>query len=265
MLTAVDHLVIGVVDVSEAAETYRNLGFAVTHRRDAAHVAFGDFYLEFSTGEATEASGAIRRIVLSTDDLDAEISRLESHGVPVSDPVDDPIDGPNGSLSRRSVVVDSIIPIGFVEHHHPAAERTAFVGGPAAHANTASNPERIYVAVESIDRELATFEQVLGMPAPEPEMGTVIMSLMSVFYFGNIGLAVAEPRGAGPTSDALSANGPGVFQVLCRAEHLDVAERVMVDNGVPTPSRGTRLSGESALLVDPANACGLFVALAGLP
>jgi hypothetical protein len=52
--------------------------------------------------------------------------------------------------------------------------------------------------VESIDRELERFEQLFGVPAPEPEMGIVIMSLMSVFYFGDIGVAVAEPCGCRP-------------------------------------------------------------------
>ena len=76
---------------------------------------------------------------------------------------------------------------------------------------------------------------------------------------------MAEPRGPGPTADALSANGPGLFQVLLRADHLDRAAAFMVENGVPPPIRGTRLDGESALLVEPAHACNLFVALAGQP
>jgi hypothetical protein len=116
--------------------------------------------------------------------------------------------------------------------------------------------------VTSIDRELQAFERVLGQPAPEPEMGTVIMSMMSVFYIGAVGIAVAEPRGAGPTADALNANGPGMFQVLFRAEHLDEAEGFMVHHGMPSPARGTRLSGESALLVTPQHACGIYVAMA---
>jgi hypothetical protein len=112
---------------------------------------------------------------------------------------------------------------------------------------------------------LERFERLLGMSAPEPEMGTVIMSLMSVFYLGDIGIAVAEPRGSGPTASALAARGPGLFQVLLRAEHLDVAAVEMVERGAPAPARGTRLSGESALLVDPADACNLYVAFAGQP
>ena len=284
MLTAVDHLVIGVADVAQAVETYRNLGFTVTHGEDAedaghqaAYVVFGDFYIEF---RATEDSprvlkGAtsvrefgeaerIHEVVLRSDNLDAEVARLKSNGFHVSNPVDDPTARRGGSLPRRTAAVDSYIPFGLVEQNR-TAERSTFVGGAIAHPNTATVLERTYLAVESIGRELEMFEQLLGVPGPEPEMGTVIMSIMSVFYVGDVGIAVAEPRGPGPTADALSTNGPGPFQVLFRAEHLDRAAALMVESGVPPPRRGTRLSGESALLVEPAHACNLFVALAGQP
>ena len=271
MLTAADHLVIGVADLAQAAETYRNLGFTVTHGGGAedggqgsAYVVFGDFYIEFRVTEEGEAE-ATHGIVFRSDNLDAEVARLKSNGFDVSDPFDDPLDGLRGSLSRRTAAVDSYLPVGLVAHDHPAARRSAFVDGATAHPNTATVLERIYLAVESIDRDLERFERLLGMPAPDPEMGTVIMSLMSVFYVGDVGIAVAEPRGSGPTATALSANGPGLFQVLFRAEHLDRAAGLMVDNGVPPPTRGTRLSGERALLVEPAHACNLFVALAGQP
>ena len=264
MLSAVDHLVIGVADVAEAAETYRNLGFTVTHDgdaadvgRQAAHVLFGDFHLVFPP---TEGASPVRQLVLRSDDLDAEVARLRANGFDVSNPVDGPIDRRGASPPRRTAAVDSYIPFGLVEQKSEPP-----TAGVIAHPNTATVLERTYLAVESIDRELEMFEQLLGMPAPEPEMGTVIMSMMSVFSIGDIGIAVAEPRGPGPTEDALSANGPGLFQVLFRADHLDRAEAVMVANGVPPPRRGTRLRGESALLVEPAHACNLFVALAGQP
>lgn len=283
-MTAVDHLAIGVADVAQAVETYRNLGFTVTHGEDAedaghqaAYVVFGDFYIEFratedfprvlngaTSGREIGEAEQIHGVVLRSDNLDAEVARLKSNGFHVSDPFDDPIDRRGGSLPRRTAAVDSYIPVGLVEQDH-TTERPTFVGGAIAHPNTATVLERTYLAVESIDRELEMFEQLLGVPAPEPEMGTVIMSMMSVFYVGDVGIAVAEPRGPGPTADALSANGPGLFQVLFRAEHLDRAVALMVENGVPPPRRGTRLSGESALLVEPTHACNLFVALAGQP
>jgi hypothetical protein len=274
---------IGVADVAGAVETFRNLGFTVTHGespedagRQAAYGVFGDFYIEFRATEDSQrldeptASGlesqkarSINRIVLRTDNLDAEVARLRSGGIPVSNPAGEGISR-SDPWPGTVAVVDGLVPLGLVEHDQASA-RFALVGGGVTHPNTTTALERMYIAVESIERELPAFEQLLGMPAPEPEMGTVIMSMMSVFYLGDIGIAVAEPRGPGPTADALSSNGPGLFQILFRADHLDRAAALMVEAGVPAPARGTRLSGESALLVEPEHACNLYVALAGQP
>ncbi len=273
MLTAVDHITARIFDLESAVDTYRRLGFTLTHRppsddgQGVAYAVFGDFHLEFR--EHADRSGpgreGLHTLALRSDDVDADVARLRASGVSVADPVDDPISVGGGSLWRRTAAVDAFIPISLVEHDLHADELQALLGGSTGHANTTTVLERTYVAVTSIDRVLQAFERVLGRPAPEPEMGTVIMSMMSVFYLGAVGIAVAEPRGAGPTADALDANGPGMFQVLFRAEHLDEAEGFMVLHGMPPPSRGTRLSGESALLVRPENACGIYVAMAGNP
>lgn len=273
-LSAVDHIVLGVDDLSSAVRTFEGLGFHVSRgeSRDShpisRYVVFDDFYLELrdrASGHEKGGSPApgLTEIALRSDDLDADITRVESAGLTVSDVVVDAIDGARGSLTRRSALVDRFMSVRLVEPDHDPGARRAYFAGSANHPNTARALERAYFAVESIERDLPAFEDVLGMTAPEPEMGTVIMSLMSVFYIGDIGLAIAEPRGAGPTADALEASGPGLFQVLFRATHLDEAARVMTRNGMPEPERGTRLSGESALLVRPSVACGAFVALAG--
>lgn len=278
MLTAVDHLVVNVTDVARAVETYRALGFTVTdadvsvrgEERRVAQVVFENFYIEFRPvgdrpGALDEATEGSHLVVLRSDALDLDVERLRSAGFRVSEPVDYPITTRLGSSSRLTAFVDAGTPVGLVEDHPGSNGASDFLGTPPVHPNTATVVERVYLAVESIDLELERFEQLLGMSAPQPEMGTVIMSLMSVFYFGDIGIAVAEPRGPGPTATALAARGPGLFQVLLRADHLDVAAAEMVGRGAPAPARGTRLSGESALLVDPADACNVYVAFAGQP
>ena len=265
MLTEVDHLRL-VGDIDRAVETYRRLGFIVTGNEDArsgedrvGFVSFGNFHVEFRSRGPTQPL-----LVVRSDRLDADVESLRSAGFGVSEPSEDPITTEGSHLTRRFALVQTIIPVGLVDYESLDAA-TGILQAPTAHPNTATVVERVYLAVESIDAALKTFEQLLGISAPEPEMGTVIMSLMSVFYLGDIGVAVAEPRGPGPTSTALDANGPGLFQVLLRAEHLDITAAGMVDRGAPAPTRGTRLSGESALLVDPADACGLYVAFAGQP
>jgi len=244
VLTAVDHIVLNVHDLERAVDTYRRLGFTVTRADSSgatACIPFGDFYLELR--ELGLSKEGLHGLGLRSDDIETDIGLLNGGEIPI------------GEVS---------LPIELIGERE-AEENRRSLGSPTSHPNTATVLERVYVAVDSIDRELKAFETALGIPAPEPEMGTVIMSMMSVFSLGDVGIAVAEPRGEGPTADALAANGPGMFQVLFRAEHLDTADRFMVDHGMPAPARGTRLSGESALLVRPENACGTFVAMAGMP
>ena len=265
VLTAVDHIIVRVSDLETAVHSYRRLGFTLSVRSEdgegVAYAVFGDFHLEFrEAGDLTTPDG-LHTLALRSDDIDAEAARLRALGLPVTDPRHDTV----GSLQRRIADVEAFIPLRLVEHDYDAGELHAALGRPDSHPNTATALERTYVAVESIAGELQVVEEALGIPAPEPEMGTVIMSMMSVFYLDAIGIAVAEPRGPGPTADALAANGPGMFQILFRADHLDEAERVMVSRDMPSPQRGTRLSGESALLVTPEHACGVYVAMAGQP
>ncbi|HSM45976.1 MAG TPA: VOC family protein [Acidimicrobiia bacterium] len=268
MLTAVDHIVLEVSELVSAIAIYEGLGFHVSPiapseaSGGSAYVVFDDFYLQLREGGRVEG---LSEVALRSDDLEAEVARVISAGFAVSDIVDDPVDGEAGTLARRRATVDLATRVGLVQHDHDPGARLAYLGGRHAHPNTATALERTYVAVEEIERGLREFESVFGKAAPEPEMGTVIMSLMSVFYFGGIGIAVAEPRGPGPTADALEVTGPGLFQVLFRGEHLDVAAGIVTANGGPAPQRGTRLSGESALLNLPENACGAYVALAGPP
>lgn len=267
MLTAVDHIVLEVSDLSPAVAAYRRLGFHVSSSERpasagaSAYIPFDDFYLQLREGESrVEGLG---EIALRSDNLEEDVIRVRSAGHEVTDITEDPVDGARGTLPRLRATVELATRVGMVQHHHEGAARLTYLGGRHAHPNTATVLERTYVAVASIDRDLPSFESVFDMPAPDPEMGTVIMSLMSVFYVGDIGVAIAEPRGEGPTAEALRARGPGLFQVLFRGEHLDVAARVIADNGGRPPERGTRLSGESALLTLPEDACGAYVALAG--
>lgn len=262
VLTAVDHIRFWVADVARAVDTYRRLGFTVVDDGATAFASFGGFFLEFTEIESPDNSEGLGILTLRSDDIDDDVSRLRSAGVAATDPADDRVTVGQTSLARHVSDIETIIPMRLVEHQ---SELSELFGDPGPHPNTVTRLERVYIAVESMEHHLPEFERVLGVPAPEPEMGTVIMSLMSVFEIGGVGIAVAEPRGAGPTNDALTANGPGLFQVLFRADHLDVADRHMVEHGLPAPARGTRLSGESALLVGPAVACGSYVAMAGRP
>ena len=108
-----------------------------------------------------------------------------------------------------------------------------------------------------------TYSRVLGLPVPRLERGTVIMADMAVFNIGPTGLTVAQPAAPGPAADALAQRGPGPFQVLYRTRSMDAAARWMEQHGVPPPARGVRNTGEQAMLVPPAQACGVYIGFVG--
>jgi hypothetical protein len=93
--------------------------------------------------------------------------------------------------------------------------------------------------------------------------GTVIMSHMAVFQFGPAGLTVAHPYAPGPAADALERRGEGPFQALFRTTSMGAAARWMEKQGLPPPARGVRDTGEHAMLVPPADACGAFIGFVG--
>ena len=286
MLTRIDHTVIGVPNLEEGVEIYRRIGFDVryggTHPAAdtaAAFAFFDDDYLELrAVSEAEKASagdpfvgfvqggGGFFRIAVRSDDLSADIPAMRRRGVDVEDAKDGELLTPDGQILRwRSAELgsDNQLPLSFIQHLTPLEERWAHLPRFGPHPNTALHLERAYVAVPNVTEAATHYSRVLGMPVPALERGTVINSLMAVFYLGPTGLAVAEPTEPGTTSAALANRGPGPFQVLYRTRSIDVADAWIQDHGLPAPTRGVRLSGEHAMLVDSADACGVFVGFAG--
>jgi hypothetical protein len=89
------------------------------------------------------------------------------------------------------------------------------------------------------------------------------MSHMAVFQFGPAGLTVAHPYAPGPASESLERRGPGAFQALFRTSSMGAAARWIQEHGLPPPAIGTRDTGEKAMLVMPADACGAYIGFVG--
>jgi hypothetical protein len=53
--------------------------------------------------------------------------------------------------------------------------------------------------------------------------------------------------------------------VLYRTKSMDAAARWLSEHGVPPPARGTRNTGEQAMLVPPEHACGVHIGFVGPP
>ena len=284
MLTRIDHVMICVPDLPTAIDAYTRIGFGV--RAGGVHpdggtenaiAFFQDDYLELLAvrkGEERLASAALldflargpglRYVALQSDDLAADVAAMRRRGVDVGDPVAGGRRTPDGHELRwqsARLGASNPLPIFFIEHLTPLAERRR--GHTGEHPNGARRTERVYIAVSDVAKAADLYSRVLGVAVPRVQRGNVIKADMAVFDLGPTGLTVAQPAEPGPAAEALARRGPGPFQALYPTRSMDAAARWMAEHGVPPPARGVRNTGEQAMLVEPAHACGVYIGLFG--
>ena len=285
MLTRIDHVMICVPDLAKGIDAYARIGFDVrpggahTGRGTENAIAFNaEDYLELlgvrDRAEYLAASpdgglleflgkgGGFRYVAVQSDDLAADVAAMRGRGVEVSDVDAGERRTPAGQTLRwksARLGAGNPLPIFFIQHLTPLAERRA----SGAHPNGVQRVDRVYVAVTDVAASAAVYSRVLGIPIPKIQRGAVIKSDMAVFDLGPTGLTVAQPMEPGPAAEALARRGPGPFQALYRTTSMDAAARWMADHGMPPPARGIRNTGEQAMLVLPADACGAYIGFVG--
>jgi catechol 2,3-dioxygenase-like lactoylglutathione lyase family enzyme len=289
VLTRIDHAMICVPDLARGIGTYTRLGFTVypggSHTGRATHnaIAFHDEdYLEILSIRDRSAAapgspdadlvdyldrgGGFRIVALQSDDLAADVAAMRRRDVDVGEIRDGGRRTLEGQELRWRAAFPgprNELPIFFIQHLTPLAERKAQAMRLGAHPNGVMRMERVYVAVPDVAAAAGTYARVLGLPVPKIQRGAVIKADMAVFDLGPTGLTLAQPAEPGPAAEALARRGPGPFQVLHRARSLDTVARVLAANGVPPPARGVRNTGEQALLVAPEHACGAYIGFVG--
>lgn len=294
MLTRIDHVMICVADLAQGMERYRRMGFDVraggVHPGKGTHNAVAlnrDDYIELlairdpaefraaaegpggwhaGLDRFIAAGGGIRYVILQSDDLVADVAAMRARGVDVSDAREAGRRTPAGQELRWKAATlgpKNPLPIFFIQHLTPMAERRRQVGDAGAHPNGVYSIERAYIVVRDVNAEAAICARVLGMPQPKTHKGTVVMSDMAIFEIGPTGLGIVQPYAPGPAADALERRGPGPFQALYRTTSMGAAARWMREQGMPPLARGTRSTGEQAMLVPPAEACGAYIGFVG--
>lgn len=294
MFTRIDHVVIAVPDLTQGIDTYTRLGFSV--HPGGVHVGWGthnaiaffeDDYLELlgvrDQGELRTAAAVpgspitglanylargagFYAVALQSDDLAADVAAMRQRGVDVSDPKEGSRRTPGGQELRWKTALlgpANPLPLIFLQHLTPVTERRRQVPNAGKHPNGVLRLERVYISVPDAAKTAEVYARVLGMPVPKIYRGTVIMADMAVFELGPTGLSVAQAYAPGPAAESLTRQGPGPFQVLYRTSSMDAAARFMVEHGMPPPVRGTRNTGEQAMLVEPQNAANVYVGFAG--
>jgi catechol 2,3-dioxygenase-like lactoylglutathione lyase family enzyme len=289
VLTRVDHVMICVPELDRGVETFTRLGFNVygggSHTGRATHNAIAfheEDYLEILSirdrgavvpgspdaglAEYLEQGGGFRIVALQSDDLAADVAAMRARGVGVSDVRDGGRRTPQGQELRwRAAFLGprDELPIFFIQHLTPLAERKTVAVEMGPHPNGVTRTERVYVAVPDVAAAASTYARVLGRPVPAIQRGQVIKADMAVFELGPTGLTLAQPVEPGPAAEALARRGPGPFQVLHRTRSLGAVTRWLADHGVPPPVRGVRNTGEQALLVGPEHAAGAYIGFVG--
>lgn len=290
MLTRIDHVMICVPDLEAGMAAYRRIGFDV--RSGGVHpgratenaIAFlAEDYLELlslrrdapapapgaSDGRLAEflaKGGGFRYVAVQSDDLGADVAAMRARGVEVAEPTEGSRRTPDGRELRwlaAGLGPRNPLPIFFVQHLTPLAERRRQIPPAGEHPNGALRAERVYIAVPDVATAARDYARVLGMPAPPVQRGAVIKADMAVFDLGPTGLTVAQPMEPGPAAEALAKRGPGPFQALHRTRSMEAAATWMAAHGVPPPARGIRNTGEEAMLVGPEHTGGLYVGFVG--
>ena len=292
-MVRIDHVMICVPDLARGMEQYRRMGFSIhpggVHTGKGTHNAIAlneEDYVELlairdpaelkaaatpgSSQDGLErfiaAGGGIRYVILQSDDLAADVAAMRARGVDVSDAMEGGRRTPGGQELRWKAALlgpKNPLPVFFIQHLTPMAERRKQVPDAGGHPNGVRFLERAYIVVRDLEAAVAAYGKVLGMAQPRMYKGTVIMSHMAVFQFGPAGLTIAHPYAPGPAADALERRGPGPFQVLYRTTSMGAAARWMQEHGMPPPARGVRDTGEQAMLVPPAEACGAYIGFVG--
>ncbi len=240
MFTRVDHLMICVPDLERGVEQYRRMGFNVqpggVHPGKGTHnaIAFNDEdYLELL---AIRDPAEERAASAGAEELGRRPSRISSRRAAASatsscrattwrrtSPRCAPaawtwatsLDGSRaqgGQMFRWRAArlgPKNPLPLFFIQHLTPMAERRKHTPGAGPHPNGVRFLERVYIVVNDLEASVADYAKVLGAPQPRMYKGTVIMSHMAVFQFGSAGLTIAHPYAPGPASDALERRGPG--------------------------------------------------------
>jgi hypothetical protein len=291
MFTRIDHITICVPDLQQGMAQFRKLGFNINmggvHVGKGTHnaIAFNDEdYIELlairdhteyqaavknGTGDAglaefVAAGGGLRSLMIQSDDLTADVAAMRGRGVDVSDAIEGGRRTPAGQELKWKVAVlgaKNALPIHFIQHLTPLAERRKSAGAVDSQPNAVHTLERSYIVVK--DAEAAIYAKVLGLPQPALQKGTVIMSNMAVFQIGPTGLGIVTPYAAGPAADALERRGPGPFQALYRTKSMGAAAQWMQQQGMPPLERGVRNTGEQAMLATPKDACGAYIGFVG--
>ncbi|MDB5590254.1 VOC family protein [Enterovirga sp.] len=242
MSLKLDHVVIGVADLEQAAAAYGQLGFTVIRGGEHANgitrnvlVVFQDgVYLELigwrrpdpghRWSEVFHAAGeGFLDHALLPDDIGADVAAAQERGLDIEVPVPGGRLRPDGQRlewrTARSPGADVPFLCGDITPRRLRVEE----GEVRRHANGATGVAEVVVAVRNVERSLGRYAALLGSDSPPPARdgqvagGPARVGTLSLARGTRVTLAC--PLGtAGPLAAALATRGEGPFSLTLEGE-----------------------------------------------
>ncbi|GBD12792.1 hypothetical protein HRbin24_00806 [bacterium HR24] len=262
LVRRLDHLVLAVRDLEEAAARWQGLGLDVrpggNHPGLGTHnalVRFGADYVELLAvrDEAEARAGGLMAPVLSllqrrrevmaglclaSDDIDALARALAAAGLSYRGPVAMSRRRPDGRvLGWRLLVPESTpwrcpLPF-FIQWDDPDDARLQWER-PGEHRLGARSIAAVAMLVEDMPRASAVYGEVLGLDQLGEDALPELGAHRARFALGDCVLELLCPDRPGEAGDEMASLGPGPFRLCLRVADLDDARRFLVSAGART-------------------------------
>jgi catechol 2,3-dioxygenase-like lactoylglutathione lyase family enzyme len=253
VLTRLDHVVILVGDLDRAVRGYEELGFTVTPGGEHADGLTRNALVPFADGSYLELvafvdpedprdnvwgwraflplGGGLIDYCAASDDLEADVRRLEEGGLGVEDPTDGGRRLPDGTEIRWRVARirqdGRLLPF-LIEDLTPRSLRVP--GGPAAeHPNGATGISHLEIVAPEARAASGSLEALVGKPGgPDGSfvMGGCTLSPVTLGRGDKAASRLVAP-GPGPWAVGLSSRVPGAANELDRRLSNGVGIRLL--------------------------------------
>lgn len=239
MISGIDHIVILVDDLDEAMQQYENLGFVVepggrhpkyTHNAlisigDGSYIELISFY-ELDGADAhrwfkyREVNGGLIDYAVLTDDLEAEMERVEGSGISYSGPNAGARKRPDGqeiAWKTATPAGDATAGLPFVIEDVTHRDLRVPGGGGVAHPNGVETLLKLIVAVKNLDEAVERHRTLFGVEPEELDLSASGHGIEGVaFTIGSHRIELHAPTMEGGISEEIAQRGEGPYEVVFR-------------------------------------------------
>ncbi|GCE17650.1 VOC family protein [Dictyobacter kobayashii] len=295
MLTALDHIIIGVSDLAQADETFRQqLGLVSSgggnHPSGGTAnriIVIGDTYLELIAVRAPEEAqqSMLERLalgdgylncVLASDDIEADSRAMFQRGVRVIGPDQGSLKSADG-VSRGWLRTDVERPDltqhypFIIQHDSSGLERRRRLAGgntPPGHPSGVQRVQSVTLAVENLEEATRRFQQIYGLNSSQPHLhkqwGAQVVTLTLAQGTQSVELAAALPATETPLPQAATLSThlrqlkESLYCITLEVSKLEVARDYLDDHKV---SYTLLEDGKQTLWIHPEQANGALIVL----